>query len=523
MFEFGKLLPTIGFIIPLFLLIIIKKYVFFSTKTPKNTQFKHPKLPKCYPLIGHFIASYKHELNDSRFEWLASLIINSPSNTFTIQLPFLPRTIFTGNPANVEHILKTRFSTYTKGSFQNNLLRDFLGDGIFNVDGEKWKFQRKVASFEFSTKSLRNFVENVVDFELFDRLIPILSNSSTNRTVLDLQDVLQRFAFDNICKIAFGYDPEYLLPNFPHAKFAVAFDTAAMITSSRFRALFPVLWKICRFLDIGLEHKLKDSIFVVRQFANSVVRQKKQQILENTDGFSDQDLLSRFLNSSYTDEKFVTDIVISFIIAGRDTTSAALTWFFWVLHKNNRVEEEIMKDIDRNRGKQSKKTENLSVFDEVKDMVYLHAALCESMRLYPPVPTDTKEATEDDILPDGTRVQKGNRVTYHPFAMGRMESIWGSDWAEYRPERWLELEDGEEGKWRFVPRDPYSYPVFQAGPRICLGKEMAFLQMKRVVIGVLERFRVVPVLQDSTEPVFRPHLTAKMVGGLPVKIEERRR
>ena len=72
-----------------------------------------------------------------------------------------------------------------------------------------------------------------------------------------------------------------------------------------------------------------------------------------------------------------------------------------------------------------------------------------------------------------------------------------------------------------MPRDPYSYPVFQAGPRICLGKEMAFLQMKRVVAAVLERFRVVPMVEDGFEPVYVPLLTAKMQGGLPVRIEER--
>ena len=67
------------------------------------------------------------------------------------------------------------------------------------------------------------------------------------------------------------------------------------------------------------------------------------------------------------------------------------------------------------------------VYDEVKDMVYTHAALCESMRLYPPVPLDTKETMNDDVLPSGTVVKKGMFVTYHVYAMGRMESIWGED------------------------------------------------------------------------------------------------
>lgn len=123
-------------------------------------------------------------------------------------------------------------------------------------------------------------------------------------------------------------------------------------------------------------------------------------------------------------------------------------------------------------------------------------------------------------MPDGTRVKKGMAVTYHPYAMGRMKEIWGADWAEFKPERWLERE-ATSGKWRFIGKDPYMYPVFQAGPRVCLGKDMAFLQMKRVMAVVLSRFKVVPSMVDSGEPEFLIHLTAKMIGGFPVRIQER--
>ncbi|KAL6217491.1 hypothetical protein ACLB2K_010708 [Fragaria x ananassa] len=102
-------------------------------------------------------------------------------------------------------------------------------------------------------------------------------------------------------------------------------------------------------------------------------------------------------------------------------------------------------------------------------------------------------------------------VAYHVYAMGRMEKIWGKDWAEFRPERWLEREVAAD-KWRFVAKDVFSYPVFQAGPRVCLGKEIAFdLQMKRVVVGVLKRFQVVPEKRENEEePKFVAHLFAKM-------------
>ena len=92
---------------------------------------------------------------------------------------------------------------------------------------------------------------------------------------------------------------------------------------------------------------------------------------------------------------------------------------------------------------------------------------------------------------------------------------------EFQPERWLENDDAAEKKI-FRARDPYVYPVFQAGPRICLGKDMAFLQMKRVVAGVLRQCKVVPAVDDGSEPVYVAALTSKMKGGFLVKIKERK-
>lgn len=151
-------------------------------------------------------------------------------------------------------------------------------------------------------------------------------------------------------------------------------------------------------------------------------------------------------------------------------------------------------------------------------MNYLKACLCESMRLYPPVYWDSKHATDSDRLPDGTVVNEGDRVTYFQYGMGRMEELWGKDWFEFRPDRWFD-EPWEEGWGTMKAVSPYKFPVFQAGPRVCLGKEMAFIQMKYVVASVLRRFEVCPVL--SHEPVFVPLLTACMAGGFKVRVRKR--
>ncbi|KAK1278974.1 Cytochrome P450 86B1 [Acorus gramineus] len=98
--------------------------------------------------------------------------------------------------------------------------------------------------------------------------------------------------------------------------------------------------------------------------------------------------------------------------------------------------------------------------------------------------------------------------------MGRLESIWGNDCLEYRPERWLGEEDGV-----FKAESSFKYPVFHAGPRMCLGKEMAYTQMKSIAACVIERF-VIDVVAPS-QPQHVLSLTLRMKGGLHVRVRER--
>ncbi|KAL6004724.1 hypothetical protein ACLOJK_005279 [Asimina triloba] len=65
--------------------------------------------------------------------------------------------VYTTDPRNIEHVLKTCFDDYNKGEHNCGILRDLFGDGIFTSDGDGWRQQRKLASFEFFTRVLRDF------------------------------------------------------------------------------------------------------------------------------------------------------------------------------------------------------------------------------------------------------------------------------------------------------------------------------------------------------------------------------
>jgi cytochrome P450 len=509
------------------------------------------KGPVVYPIVGTFIGVLWNL--EHIHDWMTEQLKKKTSSmTARFVRPGSAAFYLTASPKNVEYILKTNFDNYPKGPETCNNLSDLLGSSIFNVDGELWKEQRRVAMHEFTTKSLRNFMHEIVQVELDNRLIPVLSKASSEGVLVDLHDIFMRFTFDTICNLGFGVDPGCLDISLPNVKLAHAFDTATAITSSRF-FMYPFVWGTMRALNIGSERILRESLRQINVFAMHVIQKRRQKLLEssteprnglNSDDAPEplsspphMDLLSRFMGVTTEGEKltpdasggddqkrggysdvFLRDIVISFLLAGRDSTSSGISWLFWLLSRHRRVVDAIRAEI--REVVKSRNCTNLSTdaskftYEELKNMHYLHAALSESLRLHPPLPVDTKFAVKEDVLPDGTHIPKGSVVAYGPYAMGRMEELWGSDCLEFKPERWLQ-------NGVFVPQCPYKYAVFQAGPRICLGKELALLQIKLVTAGLINCFDF--YVPEDFKPTYELSLLLPMKYGLPTKISPRER
>ncbi|KAG5580914.1 hypothetical protein H5410_051541 [Solanum commersonii] len=123
------------------------------------------------------------------------------------------------------------------------------------------------------------------------------------------------------------------------------------------------------------------------------------------------------------------------MFAWRNTTSAALTWFFALLAKNPLVEKKIKEESKQQL--HVKEGENLKFFTKKKSrkLIYLHGALCETLRFFPSVSLEHKVPPDHDILPSGYRVSPKTRMILPFYTMGRMETLWGKDCLEFKPHR----------------------------------------------------------------------------------------
>ncbi|KAK4423256.1 cytochrome [Sesamum alatum] len=477
-----------------------------------------------WPVLG-MLPSLMLALRGDMYEWISE-VLNRQNGTFTFKGPWFTNLncVVTSDPRNLEYLLKTKFSNFPKGAYFRDTVRDLLGDGIFSADDEIWQRQRKTASLEFHSAKFRQMTTDSLLELVHARLLPVLEESVKKSARIDLQDILLRLTFDNVCMIAFGVDPGCLRPGLPEIPFASAFEAATEATTARF--VTPTLiWKAMRYFEIGSEGKLKKWIKQVDDFAQEVIRARKKELsLGNIEKRSD--LLTVFMGlrddegKVYSD-KFLRDICVNFILAGRDTSSVALSWFFWLLNRNPEVEEKILAEIcgvvREREGEKGSGDGGEFVFrpEEVKKMEYLQAALSEALRLYPSVPVDHKEVVEDDEFPDGTVLKKGTKVVYAIYAMGRMEGIWGKDCREFKPERWLR--DGR----RFMSESAYKFTAFNGGPRLCLGKDFAYYQMKFAAASILLRYRV--LVAENHPVVPKMALTMYMKYGLKVELVRRDR
>ncbi|KAL4389627.1 hypothetical protein HN51_010543 [Arachis hypogaea] len=489
-------------------------------------QKKHYGLP-IWPLLG-MLPSLFFALRTNLYEWITD-VLKQQNGTFRFKGPWFSslNCIVTADPRNLEHLLKTKFSLFPKGRYFRDTVRDLLGDGIFNADDETWQKQRKTASIEFHSAKFRKLTTESLFELVHSRLLPVLESTVKENVSIDLQDILLRLTFDNVCLIAFGVDPGCLRPGLPKIPFAKAFEDATEVTVLRF-VIPTCVWKAMRFLNLGMEKKLKESIKGVDEFAENVIRTRKKELSLFCDEKQRSDLLSIFMglkdeNGEAYSDKFLRDICVNFILAGRDTSSVALSWFFWLLDQNPEVEEKIVEEICRvvkqkedidMKMKKEEFFEGLTFRpEEIKKMDYLHAALSEALRLYPSVPVDHKEVVEDDTFPDGTVLKKGTKVIYAIYSMGRMEAIWGKDCREFKPERWL------RDNARFMSESAYKFTAFNGGPRLCLGKDFAYYQMKYAAASIILRYRVKVVENHPVLPKLA--LTMYMKHGIKVNLHKR--
>ncbi|KAH8102195.1 cytochrome P450 [Cristinia sonorae] len=460
--------------------------------------------------------------------------------------------LFTMDPVSMNHILKNP-SIYEKPWYSRDLIASLLGRGMLASEGQMHKRQRRVATPAFSIQNLRALVPLVFSKGVLMRdkwqAMFTEAGSSGKGLKLDVCDWMSRTTFDVMGSAGFQYqfnaldsaDNELL-----HA-YKEMFEVGISQQGGSFRMIlflyFPFLRPFIRDHRSRTVDKCKDIIYRV---AGQLIQERKQKIQEAEEvgkTYDGKDLLTLLLKANQsTDiapEQRISDedilhTINTFMFAGSDSTSIALTWTLLLLGMHPIVQEtlraEILSVLPSTPIESLTEEEIDSFYAIIADLPYLDKVCRESLRLIPPVHSSLRAATQDDVIPtssplkfkqpDGTvreemrsiRVPKGSPVHIAVEAFNLDKEVWGPDAWAFVPDRWDNLPEA-------VASNPGVYAntmTFSAGPRACIGMRFSIIEMKCVLYILLSHFSFAPSeekIAKANVVVTRPYIVGKSKEG----------
>ncbi|KAL2857346.1 n-alkane-inducible cytochrome P450 [Aspergillus pseudoustus] len=406
---------------------------------------------------------------EKRFQEMMQGRYLQTGNTF--QSTILGRSyIFTIDPRNVQTVLALKFKDFDLGDNRNYAFRPLLGQGIFCSDGPIWEHSRALVRPNFTRNQVADI--NVYDVHVSNllRLIP-----RTGSTV-DLQDLFFRMTIDSATEFLFGESVHTLAPHqsADASRFAADFNQAQDTLAFRIR-IGPInkFHRSSEFLGA-----VQRSRAYVDQFVQKAIRLRQSPNHDESQNINKHYVFLNELSKKTLDATELTDQLLNILLAGRDTTASLLSMVFFTLAKRQDVWKNLKTEVDLLNGRKPS-------FTDLKGMSYLTWVLNETLRLYPVVPTNIRMANKDTFLPvgggpDGNSpvfVPKGMDVVYTTYSMHRLQSIYGPDAEEFRPERWGTLKPG----WGYIP--------FNGGPRICVGQQFALTEAGYTTVRILQQFK----------------------------------
>ncbi|KAG9000688.1 hypothetical protein FRB94_005236 [Tulasnella sp. JGI-2019a] len=388
-------------------------------------------------------------------------------------------------------VLSTGFQYFEKGERTGLVNGSFFGKGIFSSDGDRAKMHRALARPYFAR-------ERISEYESFtkhtDKMIVVLKRLVTSGEAIDVQDMFSRFTMDTAGEFLFGTsDLNTLDLPFPKASEAVlgpkgvatdtiyggfvqAFEQGQINSHKRVGQPLP-LWTAREFIhdsQTGIAKGIRDFLEPLARTALD----KRRQFVAGKAEVEEESFLDH-LALSTDDVELVKDQLLNMLLAARDTTAGLLSFSCYLLAMHPEVMLRLQQEVLTNFG-----PSGLPTYDSLKTLKYLRAVLNETLRIFPPVPLNSRATKGQTLIPtrqgDLFIPRAGWQITWSPISIHKRKDLWGEDADDFDPERWL----GERAK--DIAADPFRFIPFNAGPRICLGQQFAYNEVSFVLVRLLQ-------------------------------------
>ncbi|XP_058536718.1 cytochrome P450 3A6-like [Ochotona princeps] len=384
----------------------------------------------------------------------------------------------------------------------------FMKNTLTNSKDEEWKRLRTLVSPTFTSGKLKEMLPIIAHYG--DVLVKNLSQEAEKGKPINVKEIFGAYSMDVITATSFGVNIVSLRnPQDLFLKNVRRLLNLNLFSPLLFSAtLFPFLTTVYEALNITKYPRdviefLKTSVEKIKE--DRLTDKKKHRV----------DFLQLMINSQNSKDvdsyKALTDTEllaqsITFLFAGYETTSNALSFIMYLLATHSDVQQKLQQEVDSAFSNQA-----LVTYDAIMQMEYLDMVVNETLRLYP-VGSRLVRVCKKDIEINGVSIPKGTAVAIPVYALHQDPKYWTEPY-EFCPERF-----NKKNKDNI---NPYVYLPFGAGPRNCIGMRFALLNIKLALVRLMHDFSFKPCKETQIPLKLSPQTLLKPEKPIILKVVSR--
>ena len=372
---------------------------------------------------------------------------------------------------------------------RGRLARSFVGNGILFSDGDLWKERRRLIQPAFPPRE-PDYHRQDAEWAV-PGLVGRFETAARSGTSVAVVDESVRYTTRILYRGIFGQE----LPE-DHDRVRVILDYFDSIGGVLSATIFPALR-----LDGRTMQQIRDAAAAMQVEVDRLIEVRRRQGPESVGGSTPLrlDALGQVVDrlESEGDEEGIRDEVKSLLVAGAETTSNTLAFLLLMLATNPNVSDRLQRELDEDRD---------------GECPLLDAVILETLRLFPPVWFQTREARES-VEVSGARVEQDDLVFVATALIHRDPNEW-NDHDAFRPDRFL---PGPDGPWK--PSHRYAFFPFGGGRHLCIGRHLAMHELRLATRALVGRFQF--ELDPATELAAELGVVLKPARDVRIRVSER--
>eukprot|EP00049_Salpingoeca_infusionum_P017837 m.354560 g.354560 ORF g.354560 m.354560 type:complete len:508 (-) comp17056_c0_seq1:407-1930(-) len=453
---------------------------------------------------------YKHKNGREHILHLLSEMRKNPSEPFRLWLgPIQPIVVLT-TPADIRAVLEQKPK---KSLMVYRYIAPWLGArSLLLLEGEEWHSMRRLLTPAFHQTILKSYTEMVTRASdlILDKF---LTYAETPSEPVDVFQDYCMLTLDVICRCAFSHESNCQDPGVTDP-YATAIAEIALDILKRVRTPAHMFDFVFYRSEAGKSFQKK--IDFVHEYVEEIIAKRRKELdsmtaqqiarCERPGGRALMDFLDTLLMTAKQEGSNLTDEVIrhqcdTFLFAGHDTTSTALSWFTYLMSKHQDVQDKCRAEIIGVFGHEGEPS-----YDKLNQLAYTTATIKEALRVYPSIIGVARITHEPVTLSNGVTIEPGTTTALNMLCLHHNPTVWENP-EEFNPERFMKTLD-----------DPYSFMPFSVGRRNCIGMNFAYNEMRCVIAQLLRRLKFTPA--KDYEPELESRIVLSSTTGIKVCMEK---